>query len=117
MQTQKVRLQCSWLRARILRCLRGSLTASQCCADLGLVYDWMKTLYEVLQVNVMGYDYTGYGHSAGIPSEADCYADIVAAFSYLMQEKNLLPTDVILYGRSIGSGPTVEERAASLAAS
>ena len=76
--------------------------------DLGLVYDWMKTLSDVLQVNVMGYDYTGYGRSTGTPSEADCYADIVAAFSWLLQQKNLLPGEVILYGRSIGSGPTVE---------
>ena len=59
-------------------------------------------------VNVMGYDYTGYGRSTGTPSEADCYADIVAAFSWLLQEKDLLPNEVILYGRSIGSGPTVE---------
>ena len=58
-----------------------------------------------VQVNVMGYDYTGYGRSTGTPSEADCYAAIVAAFSWLLQEKDLLPNEVILYGRSIGSGP------------
>jgi len=76
--------------------------------DLGLVYEHLKTLSEVLQVNVLGYEYTGYGQSTGTPSEADCYADIAAAFSWLMTEKNLLPVEVILFGRSIGSGPTVE---------
>lgn len=76
--------------------------------DLGSVFDHLKTLSEVLQVNVMGYEYTGYGHSTGIPSEQDCYADIAAAFAYLMTEKNFLPSQVILYGRSIGSGPTCE---------
>ena len=76
--------------------------------DLGLVFDHLKTLSEVLQVNVMGYEYTGYGRATGTPSEVDCYADIAAAFSWLMQEKNLLPSEVILCGRSIGSGPTVE---------
>ena len=76
--------------------------------DLGLIFDHLKTLKEVLQVNVMGYEYTGYGRSTGTPSETDCYADITAAFSWLVQEKNLLPSEVILYGRSIGSGPSVE---------
>jgi fermentation-respiration switch protein FrsA (DUF1100 family) len=76
--------------------------------DLGLIYEHLKTLSEVLQVNVMGYEYTGYGRSTGVPSEANCYADIVAAFSWLLKEKNLLPSEVILFGRSIGSGPTVE---------
>jgi fermentation-respiration switch protein FrsA (DUF1100 family) len=76
--------------------------------DLGLIFDHLKTLSEVLQVNVMGYEYTGYGQSSGKPSEVDCYADVAAAFSWLMQEKNLLPSEVILFGRSIGSGPTVE---------
>ncbi len=56
----------------------------------------------------MGYDYTGYGHADGVPSEVDCYADIAAVFGWLMQEKNLLPRDVILYGRSLGSGPTLD---------
>ena len=53
--------------------------------DLGLIFEHLKILSQVLQVNVMGYDYTGYGHSSGRPSEADCYADITAAFSWLIQ--------------------------------
>jgi hypothetical protein len=52
--------------------------------------------YIHVQVNVLGYDYTGYGHSSGTPSEADCYADIAAALEYLMLEKNMLPQNVIL---------------------
>lgn len=76
--------------------------------DLGLIFEHLKTLSNVLQVNVMGYEYTGYGQSTGTPSEQDCYSDIAAAFSWLMQEKDFLPSDVILFGRSIGSGPTVE---------
>ncbi|EKX43977.1 hypothetical protein GUITHDRAFT_159758 [Guillardia theta CCMP2712] len=76
--------------------------------DLGLIFHHLKTLSEVLHVNVVGYDYTGYGHASGTPSELDCYADIAAVFAYLMTEKNLLPSQVVLYGRSIGSGPSCE---------
>eukprot|EP00960_Hanusia_phi_P071450 767556-Hanusia_phi.AAC.6 len=76
--------------------------------DLGLIFHHLKTLSEVLHVNVVGYDYTGYGHASGTPSELDCYADIAAVFAYLLQEKNILPSQVVLYGRSIGSGPSCE---------
>ena len=31
--------------------------------DLGMIYDWFKSFSAVLQVNVMAYDYTGYGKS------------------------------------------------------
>eukprot|EP00281_Chroomonas_sp_CCMP1168_P014528 CAMPEP_0206220554 /NCGR_PEP_ID=MMETSP0047_2-20121206/4942_1 /ASSEMBLY_ACC=CAM_ASM_000192 /TAXON_ID=195065 /ORGANISM="Chroomonas mesostigmatica_cf, Strain CCMP1168" /LENGTH=234 /DNA_ID=CAMNT_0053643227 /DNA_START=42 /DNA_END=743 /DNA_ORIENTATION=+ len=76
--------------------------------DLGHVAEHLRTLASVLQANVLAYDYTGYGHASGVPSEADCYADIAAAFEWLMVEKDLLPGNVVLYGRSIGSGPTCE---------
>ena len=40
--------------------------------DLGMIYDWFVDLSRVLGVNVMCYDYTGYGKSrggTGMPSE------------------------------------------------
>jgi len=76
--------------------------------DLGLIYDHVVMLSDVLQVNVMAYDYTGYGHASGTPSEQDCYADIAACFAFLLKEKDLLPSEIILFGRSLGSGPSVE---------
>uniref|UniRef100_A0A6T8GYY9 Peptidase S9 prolyl oligopeptidase catalytic domain-containing protein n=1 Tax=Hemiselmis andersenii TaxID=464988 RepID=A0A6T8GYY9_HEMAN len=76
--------------------------------DLGHVAEHLKLLSNVLQVNVLGYDYTGYGCASGVPSEADCYSDLAAAFEFLMVKKQQLPQNVVLYGRSIGSGPTCE---------
>jgi len=57
---------------------------------------------------VLAYDYPGYGTSTGKPSEAGCYAAIAAAYSYLTTLKNFPPDHIILYGRSLGSGPSVE---------
>jgi hypothetical protein len=33
-------------------------------------------------VNVVAYDYTGYGLSTGVPSEEAVYADVMAAYQY-----------------------------------
>lgn len=44
----------------------------------------------------MAYDYSGYGISEGEPSEEACYADIEAAFTYLVNVKKIPPSRVIL---------------------
>lgn len=54
----------------------------------------------------MAYEYSGYGKATGTPSESNCYADIDAAFKYLIETKKVVPSRLILFGRSIGSGPT-----------
>ena len=41
--------------------------------DLGMIYDWFREVARVLNVNVMSYDYTGYGLSDGEPAEERVY--------------------------------------------
>lgn len=86
--------------------------------DLGMMYARMKDLAMVLGVNIMAYDYTGYGlsvpgplhtSSAGKPegpSENMVYRNIEAAYRYLTTVRDVAPSDIILYGRSLGSGPS-----------
>jgi len=74
--------------------------------DLGMIYDWFNDLARVLRVNIMAYDYTGYGKSNGTPCEYKCYADIEAAYAYLVNIRHIQPEQVVLYGRSLGSGPS-----------
>ncbi|OEU15515.1 alpha/beta-hydrolase [Fragilariopsis cylindrus CCMP1102] len=74
--------------------------------DLGMIYDWFNDLARVLRVNIMAYDYTGYGKSNGAPCEENCYADIDAAYQYLLDVRRLQPEQIVLYGRSLGSGPS-----------
>jgi len=57
---------------------------------------------------VMGYDYPGYGTSTGQPGEAGCDAALDAAYAYLTNEKHLPAERIVLYGRSLGSGPAVD---------
>lgn len=74
--------------------------------DLGMIYDWFNDLARALRVNVMAYDYTGYGKSNGTPCEENVYADIEAAFRHLQEVRRIQPEQIVLYGRSLGSGPS-----------
>ena len=55
----------------------------------------------------MGYDYSGYGASTGKPSESNTYADIEVVYQCLQSEYGISQEDLILYGQSVGSGPTL----------
>lgn len=70
------------------------------------MYDRMKALARELNVNVMCYDYTGYGYSTGSPSEEMCYRSIEAAYNYLRRMLGIPASQIVLYGRSLGSGPS-----------
>ncbi|XP_062105576.1 uncharacterized protein LOC133817174 [Humulus lupulus] len=77
-------------------------------SDLGTTYPYLVSLSSQLRVNIMGYDYSGYGQSTGTPSEENSYADIEAALGYVEKSCGIRREDIILYGHSLGSGPTVE---------
>ncbi|KAK4360700.1 hypothetical protein RND71_019652 [Anisodus tanguticus] len=77
-------------------------------ADLGQMYDLFTELSLHLRVNLMGYDYSGYGQSTGKPSEQNTYADIEAAYKCLEETYGVKEEDIILYGQSVGSGPTLD---------
>jgi pimeloyl-ACP methyl ester carboxylesterase len=76
--------------------------------DLGSIYPWCKFLSKMLQVNIFAYDYTGYGmsHNQGPPSEKHCYADIESAYAFLRKDLRIPAQNIVLYGRSLGSGPS-----------
>lgn len=76
-------------------------------ADLGQLYDLFVQLKVNLKVNLMGYDYSGYGGSTGKPSESNTYSDIEAVYRCLETEYGVSQEDLILYGQSVGSGPTL----------
>ncbi|XP_058088461.1 uncharacterized protein LOC131235338 isoform X2 [Magnolia sinica] len=77
-------------------------------ADLGQMFELFVELSVHLRVNLMGYDYSGYGQSTGKPSEHNTYADIEAVYACLKEQYGVREEDVILYGQSVGSGPTLD---------
>ena len=60
-----------------------------------------------LKANLCAYDYTGYGQSKGRASIPDTIADIDAVFQWLLR-RDIDKQDIILYGQSLGSGPTLD---------
>lgn len=75
--------------------------------DLGSIL-FLLEKFRDMGFSVFAYDYHGYGTSDGRPTEYRTYLDIQAAYSYLTQTLHILPKDIILYGRSIGTGPSIE---------
>lgn len=74
--------------------------------DLGATFPMQVVLAHSLDVNVVVYDYSGYGESGGYPSEASTYRDIEAVYDYVLD--TLAEGDskrIVLYGQSVGSGP------------
>lgn len=54
---------------------------------------------------MLAVEYPGYGLYKGNPSEESILEDAEAVYEYLTQEMNLDPKNMIVFGRSIGSGP------------
>mmetsp|Transcript_70289 Transcript_70289/g.197062 ORF Transcript_70289/g.197062 Transcript_70289/m.197062 type:complete len:259 (+) Transcript_70289:157-933(+) len=75
--------------------------------DLGHVIGRTTKLSRALNVNVFVYDYTGYGLSTGVAHEEATYADVQAAFQYLRSVMGIPWEHIVLYGWSLGSGPSV----------
>ncbi|CAN6570164.1 unnamed protein product [Malus baccata var. baccata] len=77
-------------------------------ADLGQMFELFVELSARLRINLMGYDYSGYGQSTGKATEYNTYADIDAAYKCLKEKYGVKDEQLILYGQSVGSGPTVD---------
>lgn len=73
--------------------------------DLGNIRPFLEKLRDQ-GFAVFAYDYPGYGTSEGRPSESNCLAAASAAFSYLVILRDVDPDKIILFGRSLGSGPS-----------
>ncbi len=52
--------------------------------------------------NVFVFDYRGYGKSGGSPSRDGLYADGIAALDYVLNRKDVFPTQVVVLGQSLG---------------
>jgi fermentation-respiration switch protein FrsA (DUF1100 family) len=74
--------------------------------DLGDDREWLEDLRRA-GFSVLAYDYQGYGTSQGKPTEKTAYEDERAAYEYLTHELKTLPHHIIIFGRSVGSGPAV----------
>ena len=63
--------------------------------------DFIEMFYN-LNLSTFIIDYRGYGKSEGMPSEEGTYLDAEASWNYLVKEKKINPSNIIIYGRSLG---------------
>jgi len=102
--------------------------------DLGSIQDWMYQLSRKLHIDIIAYDYVGYGLSHSLnkpathdtssspsglshstedknaqlfPSEQYCYESIDAVYNYALSQ-GITKDRLIVMGRSLGSGPTTD---------
>ncbi len=61
-----------------------------------------------LGLSVLIIDYRGYGNSEGSPSEEGTALDARAAWRWLVDERNLEPQHITVFGRSLGSAVAAE---------
>jgi fermentation-respiration switch protein FrsA (DUF1100 family) len=56
-----------------------------------------------LGLSCFAFDYRGFGHSSGRPTEAGTYLDAQAAYDWLTGAKGIPPEQIVLLGRSLGA--------------
>jgi fermentation-respiration switch protein FrsA (DUF1100 family) len=60
-------------------------------------------LLHSLGLQVLIFDYRGYGKSEGRPSEKGTFRDVDAAWHYLREVRGLTEAGIIIFGRSLGA--------------
>jgi hypothetical protein len=69
--------------------------------NIGNRLDKLKIFHD-LGLNVLLYDYRGYGKSEGRPSENGLYADAQSAYDFAVNDKKIPADQIISYGESLG---------------
>jgi len=75
--------------------------------QLGSLAEYMPKFVEAGYA-VFAFDYRGYGHSGGSPTEPNTCADAKLAYDYVRTKLGVPADRIILWGYSLGGGPAVE---------
>lgn len=75
-------------------------------SDLG--YPQRYAGWAGIGLNTLSMDYRGYGESSGTPSEVGFYIDGRTEYDYLTKTKGIKPSNIIIYGFSLGSGTATD---------
>ncbi len=73
--------------------------------DIGIALPLLDVLKSKLKLHVMAMEYPGYGIYEGKPSADKILEDSEHVFGFLTKIMGIRPGDIIVFGRSIGSGP------------
>ena len=81
-----------------------------CHGNAGNIGDRLGKLeiFHAIGVNVLIFDYRGYGKSEGAPTEGGLYTDAIAAYDYLKGRSDINGEKIIAYGASLGGAVAVD---------
>ena len=65
-------------------------------------------VFHDLGMDVFIIDYRGYGRSEGQPNEPGTYRDADAAYEYLTRQRGTAPSQIVVYGESLGSAVAID---------
>jgi len=76
--------------------------------DLGMTFPFVRHMRDQFKMNVLAVEYPGYGLLSNIPASEVALKEVVlTAFRFVLDELKVAYEQIILFGRSIGSGPAI----------
>ena len=75
--------------------------------DLSMAMPKLRN-YQLKGYNVASFEYRGYGFTVGTPNESNLYEDAGLVYDYLLREKGVNESRLVLHGRSVGGGVATE---------
>ena len=77
--------------------------------NIASTHKYLKSLSDTLDINVISYDYIGYGLSENKnPTEQRCYESLEYVIKYIIHNKCVHPSRIYLVGRSLGTGVVID---------
>lgn len=100
-----VRLHGWWIPAEPTRA-----TLIFCHGNAGNISHRLDSIrvFNSLGLNVIIFDYRGYGKSSGKPSETGTYLDAEAAYDCVSERFQVPPDKIVIFGRSLGGAVAVQ---------
>lgn len=83
-----------------------------CHGNLGNIgYGQRPEFYSMMRdlgINILAFDYRGFGASDGEPFEEGLYEDAEASWRFLRDSLDVDPAKIIIFGHSLGSGVAID---------
>ena len=76
--------------------------------NIGTRVGQLERAHHLLGVHQFIFDYRGYGHSQGRPTERGTYQDARAAVNYLKHRPGIHPDRIVYFGHSLGAAVAIE---------
>ena len=75
--------------------------------DIGCTEDFLLPIRDTFNFHILAIEYPGYGMYDGIPSGSKIREDCDTVYGFLTRSLNIREENIMLFGRSLGSGPAI----------